>query len=138
MELTTRTVEVGLDEQIEKVYSGVSEKIYRTKSGKDLLNKLNDNSPWLMCSLVHKFGGKEEGDVDAYLQELKSSIPTDFKAKGDIYVFVDECHRTQSGKLHEAMNEFLPNALFIGFTGTPLLKVDKQTSMEVFGKYIHT
>jgi len=40
--------------------------------------------------------------------------------------------------LHEAMNEFLPNALFIGFTGTPLLKVDKQTSMEVFGKYIHT
>jgi len=127
-----------LDEQIEKVYNGVSEKIYRTKSGKDLLSKLNDNSPWLMCSLVHKFGGKEEGDVDAYLQELKSSIPTDFKAKGDIYVFVDECHRTQSGKLHEAMNEFLPNALFIGFTGTPLLKVDKQTSMEVFGKYIHT
>ncbi|CAG1770487.1 partial Type-1 restriction enzyme R protein, partial [uncultured bacterium] len=86
-----------LDEQIEKVYNGVSEKIYRTKSGKDLLNKLNDNSPWLLCSLVHKFGGKEEGDVDAYLQELKKSIPTDFKAKGDIYVFVDECHRTQSG-----------------------------------------
>jgi type I restriction enzyme R subunit len=127
-----------LDEQIEKVYNGVSEKIYRTKSGEDLLNKLNDNSPWLMCSLVHKFGGKEEGDVDAYLQELKSSIPTDFKAKGDIYVFVDECHRTQSGKLHQAMNGFLPNALFIGFTGTPLLKADKQTSMEVFGKYIHT
>ncbi|MEK6764854.1 MAG: type I restriction endonuclease subunit R [Planctomycetota bacterium] len=127
-----------LDEQIEKVYNGVSEKIYRTKSGKDLLNKLNDNSPWLMCSLVHKFGGKEEGDVDAYLQELKSSIPSDFKAKGDIYVFVDECHRTQSGKLHEAMKGFLPDALFIGFTGTPLLKADKQTSMEVFGKYIHT
>ncbi|MEI6610444.1 MAG: HsdR family type I site-specific deoxyribonuclease, partial [Deltaproteobacteria bacterium] len=127
-----------LDVQIEKVYKGVSENIYRTKSGKDLLNILNDNSQWLMCSLVHKFGGKEEGDVDAYLQELKSSIPTDFKAKGDIYVFVDECHRTQSGKLHEAMKGFLPNALFIGFTGTPLLKADKQTSMEIFGKYIHT
>lgn len=127
-----------LDEQIEKVFNGVSEKIYRTKSGKDLLNRLNDKSPWLMCSLVHKFGGKEEGDVDAYLHELKRSIPTDFKAKGDFYVFVDECHRTQSGKLHEAMIGFLPNALFIGFTGTPLLKADKQTSMEVFGKYIHT
>lgn len=127
-----------LDEQIEKVYKGVSENIYRTKSGRDLLDKLNDNSPWLMCSLIHKFGGKEEGDVDAYLQELKSSIPTDFKAKGDIYVFVDECHRTQSGKLHEAMKGFLPDAMFIGFTGTPLLKADKQTSMEIFGKYIHT
>ena len=130
-----------LDEQIEKVYNGVSEKIYRTKSGKDLLNKLNDNSPWLMCSLVHKFGGKEEvdeKDMDVYLQDLRNSIPSDFKAKGDIYVFVDECHRTQSGKLHEAMKGFLPNALFIGFTGTPLLKADKKTSMEMFGKYIHT
>ncbi|HAR48787.1 restriction endonuclease subunit R [Smithella sp. SCADC] len=127
-----------LDEQIEKVYKGISENIYRTKSGKDLLNKLNDTSPWLMCSLIHKFGGKEEGYVDAYLQELKSSIPTDFKAKGDIYVFLDECHRTQSGKLHDAMKYFLPNALFIGFTGTPLLKTDKQTSFEIFGKFIHT
>ena len=127
-----------LDDQIEKVYNGISEKIYRTKSGKDLLNKLNNNSPWLMCSLVHKFGGKEEGDVDEFLRELKSSIPTDFKAKGEIYVFVDECHRTQSGKLHQAMKGFMPEALFIGFTGTPLLKADKQTSLEVFGKYIHT
>lgn len=127
-----------LDEQIEKVYNGVSEKIYRTKSGKDLVNKLDDNAPWLLCSLVHKFGGKEEGDVDEYLKELKGSLPADFKAKGDIFVFVDECHRTQSGKLHDAMKSLLPNAVFIGFTGTPLLKKDKETSLEVFGKYIHT
>ncbi len=127
-----------LDKQIEKVYTGVSESMYRTTSGKDLVAKLNDNSPWLMCSLVHKFGGKEEGDVDEYIKELKGGIPTDFKAKGDIYVFVDECHRTQSGKLHDAMKSLLPDALFIGFTGTPLLKVDKQTSLEIFGRYIHT
>ncbi len=130
-----------LDEQIEKVYNGVQENIYRTKSGRDLLTKLNDTSPWLMCSLIHKFGGKEEvdeKDIENYLQELRSSIPTDYKTKGDIYVFVDECHRTQSGKLHEAMKQFVPDALFIGFTGTPLLKSDKQTSLEVFGRYIHT
>jgi type I restriction enzyme R subunit len=53
-------------------------------------------------------------------------------------VFVDECHRTQSGDLHAAMKALLPNALFIGFTGTPLLKADKQKSIEVFGRYIHT
>ncbi len=127
-----------LDDQIEKVYNGVQEKIYRTTSGKDLLSKLNDTSPWLMCSLVHKFKGKEEGDVEGFLNELKSGIPTDFRAKGDVYVFVDECHRTQSGKLHDAMKTFLPEGLFIGFTGTPLLKSDKQTSLEIFGKYIHT
>ncbi|MDP2363796.1 MAG: HsdR family type I site-specific deoxyribonuclease, partial [Ignavibacteria bacterium] len=127
-----------LDEQIEKVYNGVKEKIYRTTSGKDLLEKLNSIAPWLICSLVHKFKGKEEGDVDSYLEELKNNLPTDFRAKGDIFVFVDECHRTQSGELHKAMKNLLPNAIFIGFTGTPLLKKDKQTSMEVFGKFIHT
>jgi type I restriction enzyme, R subunit len=130
-----------LDEQIEKVYIGVQEKIYRTKSGSDLLTQLNDTSPWLMCSLIHKFGGKEDSDdkdIDNYLQDLRNNIPTNYKAKGDIYVFVDECHRTQSGKLHEAMKQFIPNAVYIGFTGTPLLKSDKQTSLEIFGRYIHT
>ncbi len=127
-----------LDDQIEKVYQGIEEKIYRTKSGKDLLKTLNKNEKWLMCSLVHKFGGKEEGDVDKYIEELRKHIPTDYKAKGDIYVFVDECHRTQSGKLHDSMKYFLPDALFIGFTGTPLLKKDRQTSIEIFGTYIHT
>lgn len=133
-----------LDDQIEKVFNGVQEKIYRTTGGKDLLQQLNDTSPWLICSLIHKFGGKDkkeevsEEDIEKYLRELRNSIPSDFKAKGDLYVFVDECHRTQSGKLHAAMKQFMPDALFIGFTGTPLLKTDKQTSLEVFGGYIHT
>ncbi len=127
-----------LDKQIEKTFLGVSEKIVRTKSGKDLVNKLNATTPALLCSLIHKFTHKEEADYDGYLEELKRSLPRNFRAKGDIYVFVDECHRTQSGKLHEAMNLILPNAIFIGFTGTPLLKKDKKKSIEVFGKYIHT
>ena len=65
-------------------------------------------------------------------------MPPGFAAKGDLFVFVDECHRTQSGELHEAMKAILPDAMFIGFTGTPLLKADKQKSIEVFGRYIHT
>lgn len=132
------TDRVELDEQIEKVFKGVNEKIHRTTSGADLITCLNDTKPWLICSLIHKFGGKEDGDVNTYIEELKRSIPRDFKAKGDIYVFVDECHRTQSGELHDAMKSILPNAMFIGFTGTPLLRADKQKSIEVFGTYIHT
>lgn len=131
-----------LDKQIEKVFNGVDEEIYRTKSGRDLIEKLNATTPLLLNSLIHKFGRKEdeekEADYNEYIEELKKSLPKDFKAKGDIYVFVDECHRTQSGKLHEAMKTILPNALFIGFTGTPLLKKDKKKSIEVFGTYIHT
>ena len=133
--ITDRT---ELDEQIEKVFKGVNEDIYRTKSGQDLINRLNSTTPWLFCSLIHKFAGKEEGDIEGFIEEVKRSMPPDFKAKGDLYVFVDECHRTQSGDLHDAMKQILPNAMFIGFTGTPLLKADKQKSIEVFGTYIHT
>jgi type I restriction enzyme, R subunit len=133
--ITDRT---ELDEQIEKVFKGVSENIHRTKSGADLITRLNDTAPWLLCSLVHKFGGKEEGDIDGYVADLTKSLPKGFRPKGDLYVFVDECHRTQSGDLHEAMKAILPNAMFIGFTGTPLLKADKRRSIEVFGPYIHT
>ena len=133
--ITDRT---ELDEQIEKVFKGVSEDIYRTKSGADLVSVLNKNDEWLICSLVHKFGSSEEGDIDAFLRDIESHLPKDFRAKGEIFVFIDECHRTQSGKLHEAMKALLPGAMLIGFTGTPLLKKDKQKSIEVFGPYIHT
>lgn len=133
-----------LDKQIEKVFKGVDEQILRTKSGGDLIEKLNATTPWLLCSLIHKFGNKEEGadkakDYDSYLEELKNSLPKDFKPKGEFYVFVDECHRSQSGDLNKAMRKILgEDALFIGFTGTPLMKADKQKSIEIFGKYIHT
>ncbi len=137
--ITDRT---ELDEQIEKVFKGVNEDIYRTTSGADLIATLNATSPWLVCSLIHKFGGKEEGeevgDIAAYVQEVKRALPPGFVAKGNLFVFVDECHRTQSGVLHDAMEAILPSAVFIGFTGTPLLKADKQKSIEVFGRYIHT
>lgn len=129
--ITDRT---ELDEQIEKVFKGVDESIYRTRSGQDLLLKLNDAQPWLLCTLIHKFGGKD--DTHEFIEELKK--PKDFKPKGNLFVFIDECHRTQSGELHEAMKDILPDALFIGFTGTPLLKVDKKKSIEIFGRYIHT
>jgi len=130
-----------LDEQIERVFKGVDEQIYRTTSSKDLVGQLNTKDKWLLCSLIHKFGrsgSTEESDIDAYVSEIRKNLPKGFSAKGDIFVFVDECHRTHTGKLHEAMKELLPNATFIGFTGTPLLKIDKTNSINVFGPYIHT
>ena len=133
--ITDRT---ELDEQIAQVFRGVEETIYRSKSGRDLIDTLNASAPWLVCSLIHKFVGKDESDVAGFLAEVKRGIPQGFRAKGDLYVFVDECHRTQSGELHDAMKELLPHAMFIGFTGTPLLKGDKQKSSEIFGGYIHT
>jgi type I restriction enzyme R subunit len=138
--ITDRT---ELDEQIEKVFGGVNEQIYRTKSGADLIGTLNASKEWLICSLVHKFraadsdADDDEGTAE-FIKELNATVPKDFKAKGNIFVFVDEAHRTQSGKMHDAMKALLPEAMFIGFTGTPLLKADKATSIETFGSFIHT
>ena len=124
-----------LDKQIEGVFTEAGEAIKRTSSGRDLMNQLGQATPRLLCSLVHKFGRKDVDDFDAFIKELEAQ-PS--QTVGEVFVFVDECHRTQSGKLHRVMKAIMPNAVFIGFTGTPLLKKDKQTSLEVFGGYIHT
>lgn len=127
-----------LDKQIERVFRDAGETISRCRSGRELLTQLSHTRPRLICSLVHKFGRKDlssEKEYEAFLQSLagKPSV-----TKGEVFVFVDECHRTQSGKLHKLMKAVMPHAVFVGFTGTPLLKADEKTSVEVFGKYIHT
>ncbi|GHP85601.1 restriction endonuclease subunit R [Helicobacter pylori] len=110
-----------LDAQIQGVFLGIGEAIYRADSKKDLLSVLFENKEFLVGSLMHKFD-----DNDLKQPVLKEWI-----------VLVDECHRTQSGKLHKAMKSLLPNAIFIAFSGTPLLKQERKTSQEVFGNYIH-
>jgi type I restriction enzyme R subunit len=124
-----------LDKQIERVFTDAGEPIKRTSSGRDLMSQLGQAKPRLLCSLVHKFGKKGVDDFDAFIKELEAQPGQTF---GELFVFVDECHRTQSGKLHRTMKALMPGAVFIGFTGTPLLKMDKETSLEVFGSYIHT
>lgn len=124
-----------LDKQIERVFGEAGEKIRRTSSGRDLMRLLGQAKPRLLCSLVHKFGRRDVDDFEAFIRDLEAQpCPT----VGELFVFVDECHRTQSGKLHRTMKALMPNAVFVGFTGTPLLKADSQTSREVFGGYIHT
>ena len=139
--ITDRT---ELDEQIEQVFMGVNENIKRTQSGSHLLQVLTNSAERLVCSLVHKFGRSDEvadtdtDDYDDYVKDIEKNLPDNFQPRGEFFIFVDECHRTQSGKLHKAMKVLLPNATLIGFTGTPLLKSDKQRSIETFGPYIHT
>ncbi len=115
------TDRMELDAQIQGVFEGIGEDLYRADSKKDLLSVLFENKEFLVGSLVHKFD-----DNDLKQPVLKEWV-----------VLVDECHRTQSGKLHKDMKSLLPNAIFIAFSGTPLLKQDKKTSQEVFGNYIH-
>ena len=130
-----------LDDQIEGLFHNVGEKhVRRAKSCADLRSILNKNEDSIICSLIHKYGHNagKQSDIDQYVKELIADLPKDYEAKGNIIGFIDECHRTNSGRLHEAVKRLMPKAVLIGFTGTPLLKTDKLTSIEVFGTYIHT
>lgn len=140
-----------LDKQIESGFKDVGEKIRRARSGAQLVSMLNKAEPWLICTLIHKFGNRNDNDsvsvggkkavksLDFYLEEVAKHLPQGFRAKGDIYVFIDECHRSQGGMLHEAMKRIMgEQVMLIGFTGTPLLHTDKKKSIETFGSYIHS
>lgn len=152
-----------LDLQLAGTFVKGGNKLHHAESCSDLLDTLNKGDEWLICSLIHKFGAHKHNDeaekdesgtkvsLDEYLNELQTIIAkkygNHFSVKGDnIFVFVDECHRTQSGRLHEAMRAIMgKEVMLIGFTGTPLLKKDKECpynaiksmSERTFGPYIH-
>ena len=119
-----------LDKQIEGVMRnagviGEGSAPPRITSRADFVQKLSATTPRLLCALIHKFDAAD----------LKGVPPP---IHGRFYVFVDECHRTQGGNMNKQMKRWLADAIFIGFTGTPLLRKDRQTTREVFGTYIHT
>ena len=96
----------------------------RIASRHEFESKLIAAQPRLMCALIHKFS-----------LDLNGEPPL---VQGRFYIFVDECHRTQGGGMNKQMKRWLNEGLFIGFTGTPLLRKDKETTREIFGTFIHT
>ncbi|MGN0866480.1 MAG: type I restriction endonuclease subunit R [Oligosphaeraceae bacterium] len=150
-----------LDIQIANNFKQTGQDLRRVDNGDELLKTLKGGTEWLISSLIHKFGrsvssvGEEDSalkiPLDTYLEGLRTTILKkyggNFKVRGShIFVFVDECHRTQGGRLHEAMKEIMgQDVMLIGFTGTPLLKRDKEntykayskTSVAKFGPFIH-
>ncbi len=119
-----------LDKQIEGVMQssgviGEESPSPRITSRAEFVAKLGAPLPRLLCALIHKF------DV----ANLEGPPP---RVHGRFYVFVDECHRTQGGDMHRQMKRWLEGAIFLGFTGTPLLRRDKRMTRDVFGTYVHT
>ena len=113
-----------LDTQIYKTFVGcgvADDATPRADSGSALRQLLGENHRYVF-SLIHKFNQ----DVDPLLP---------YSERDDIIVISDEAHRTQSGRLARNMRVALPNAAFIGFTGTPLFKHD-QLTQRIFGGYV--
>jgi len=111
-----------LDDQISRTFIGcgvTDEKTPRASSGKELQEILQGNHRFVF-SLIHKFN---------------QPVAAPYSERDDIIVISDEAHRTQAGKFARNMRLALPNASFIGFTGTPLFKHDELTR-RIFGNYI--
>ena len=115
------TDRIDLDGQIHETFENTDTTAGRASSGSDLIEKLQSGVS-VITTLVHKFEKVKNQKV----------VIRD----GDIFVLVDESHRTQGGDLHKAMKKALPLACYIGFTGTPLLKREKN-SFAKFGGEIH-
>lgn len=109
-----------LDTQIHKVFGNVGIRVSQARSGAHL-RELLSSGVGVITTLVHKF------------ESLKGKIIEEGR---DIFVLVDEAHRTQGGELHQCMKKVFPNGCYIAFTGTPLLSKEKG-SLQKFGGFIH-
>lgn len=122
------TDRIDLDKQIKGTFqnAGLKKEVKRMKTGADLVEHLADKDPAVLTTLVQKF--------DAARERLRRDFTPD--TDPNIFVLIDEAHRSQGGGANFEMSHALPNACFIGFTGTPLLKGD--TSLKQFGAFIDT
>lgn len=117
------TDRINLDKQIYKTFLNCGKNVKKARSGNDLIELLKDKGNENITTILDKFQ-----------TALKRK---DFKDESqNLFVLVDESHRSQYGTAHAKMKNMLPNACYIGFTGTPLLKNEKSTARK-FGGFIH-
>ncbi len=116
------TDRVNLDTQIGNTFHDCGKKVEKAESGSDLIRLIQEGKADLITAIINKF------------ETVAREKVTD--PNPDIFVLVDEGHRTQYGTLHAKMRQVFTKACYIGFTGTPLLKKDKSTAQK-FGGLIH-
>lgn len=117
------TDRVDLDKQINRTFNHTRLKAIKAATGKHLIKLINDNEADIITTLVHKF-------------DTASNKGARLESR-DIFVLVDESHRSQYKELSNKMRNVFPNACYIGFTGTPLMKKQKSTVDKFGGKLIH-
>lgn len=118
------TDRVDLDDQIYKTFKACGKEVKRATSGENLFNLIEENKATIITTIINKF--------EAGLRKKNTKA-----LNRNIFVLVDESHRSQYGVSHASMKRVFPNACYIGFTGTPLLKKEKSTAFK-FGGFIHT
>lgn len=122
------TDRVDLDDQIYKTFHHCGKEVEQATTGKHLIEMLGSSKQSIITTLIHKF--------DKAMNQVKSKQQNRFEDE-NIFVLVDEGHRGQYGSFHAKMRKILPRACYIGFTGTPVMKKDKDT-IQRFGGLIDT
>jgi len=117
------TDRISLDKQIFKTFQNCGKQVKKARSGNDLVELLQDKGNEIITTIIDKF-------------EIATKRASFKDASKNIFVLVDESHRSQYGSAHANMKRIVPNASYIGFTGTPLMKSEKSTSKK-FGGFIH-
>jgi type I restriction enzyme R subunit len=117
------TDRISLDKQIFKTFVNCGKHVKKAKSGNDLVELLQDKGNEIITTIIDKF-------------EIATKRAAFKDESQNIFVLVDESHRSQYGSAHANMKRIVPNASYIGFTGTPLMKTQKSTSKK-FGGFIH-
>ena len=117
------TDRVDLDDQIYKTFQACGKAVKRATSGENLFDLIAHNKATIITTIIDKF-------------ETATKKRKFADASHNIFVLVDESHRSQYGTSHAKMRNVFPNACYIGFTGTPLLKQEKSTAQK-FGGFIH-
>lgn len=117
------TDRVDLDDQIYKTFHACGKPVVQAKTGEHLLELITHDKATIITTIIDKF---ESASRKRKIRDESSNI----------FVLVDESHRSQYGVSHAKMQNVFPNACYIGFTGTPLLKKEKTTAKK-FGGFIH-
>lgn len=117
------TDRIDLDNQIYKTFRNCGKSVEKAKSGSDLIELLQDKGNEIITTIIDKF-------------QTATKNTSFIDNSENIFVLVDESHRSQYGTAHINMKRVLPNACYIGFTGTPLMKNEKSTARK-FGGFIH-
>ncbi|GHO49176.1 type I restriction endonuclease subunit R [Ktedonospora formicarum] len=116
------TDRIDLDDQIWNTFVACGKKVHKAQSGADLVEKVKEGKFDIITTIINKFEAADN-------KKFKDENP-------NIFVLVDESHRSQYGSFNAKMRRIFPNACYIGFTGTPLLKAEKSTVAK-FGDFIH-
>jgi type I restriction enzyme R subunit len=121
-----------LEKQLADTAVLTGEPLQKAKNVKKLEQYLQQPGAGLVFGMIQKFKGGEDSDEEAEIEP----IPKNLNPSENILVLIDEAHRSHAKTLHTNLLEALPNCVRIGFTGTPIVKAAKKTTLQIFGSFI--